>query len=577
MTARKTTATPFDLEQDEKNSMEEMLELIEDREDFTTNSLIQATVIDSDREHVYLDIGKKQEGRCRRAEFTDAPQPGVEIPVIVLSTTDDGAIRLSKKEAERRIAWQSITEAFENAIQMSGRISRVVTHGYIVEMEGLDLFLPLSQSATRVSPKNRFQVGKTIDFKILELKEKHRSAIISHRKVIEERNDASWNELMENYAPGNEVEGTITKIVSFGVFIQVGDIEGLLHQSDISWKKYTKFKGRFKRGQTISVIILSMDRENNRLSLGLKQFSEDPWEWAQRELKIGDVITGRVTSITDYGAFIELTEGLEGLVHVSELTWAKRVKHPKKYLQIGQELEATVLALDFDSRRISLGIRQLQEDPWENLTEEFRVGEVREGEVTSVTKFGAFVKLKEDVEGLIHFNDFSWDEKVNRKMLKKGDTCTFKVLDLDIKSRRISCGIKQLTPSPYELLRKKYKNGQILECKIRNVTDFGLFAELEEGFEGLIHISNIPLRGEQKLEDAYKVGDVVTAVLQKIDVESKKIALSIKAYVRKQDQEVFDQYMKKDDSPSTSSLGSFFKEDKRKNVGTVGDDAVGAS
>ena len=560
MTASKTPTTPFDLEQNEKNSMEEMLKLVEDTSSFSKGELIQATIIDSDKENVYLDIGKKQEGRCPRSDFVETPAPGAEIQVIVQQSSPDGPVILSKKEADKRHAWESIREAFENTVQLSGQVSKTVNHGYMVEVGGVELFMPQSQSTARSGPRSRFNVGDKLDFKILELKESHRSAIISHRAVVEERNDTRWNELQEKYKVGDELEGVVSKIVSFGVFIEVAGIEGLLHQSDISWKKYFKFKGKFKRGQELKVKLIGMDQENNRLSLGLKQMGEDPWEWAQRELHPGDVVTGKVTSITDYGAFAEIQEGLEGLIHVSELTWAKRVKHPRNYLQTDQEIKAQVLAVDMDAKRISLGIRQLNEDPWTSVANDFQVGHDLEGPVTSVTKFGAFVQLKEDVEGLIHFNDYTWSDKIDRKMLKKGDSVRFKILDINQDERRISCGIKQLTESPFESLRKKYKNGDIIDCKVKNITTFGIFAEFDEGFEGLIHISNIPLRGNEKLEDHYKPGDPIKAILQKIDVNSQKIGLSIKAFERKQEREIISQYLKKDDSPSSSSpFGDFFK------------------
>lgn len=552
-----STSNPFDLDEDEKKSMEEMLGQAADPATFTRGSLINATVIHSDKELVYLDIGKKQEGQCSRAEFNEVPEPGSEIPVVVLDSSADGAVQLSKRDADRRRALENIREAAQNNLQLSGKISRQVNHGYIVEVDGLDLFLPLSHSDIKPR-KNRFQPGQNIDFRILELKDT--SAVISRRVVLEELNEAGWNELAAKHSEGDEVEGVVSKIVSFGVFVTIGPIEGLVHQSDIGWKRFPKFKGRFKKGEKVQVKILGMDRENNRLSLGIKQLSEDPWVWAQRELQVGTTTRGRVASITDYGAFIEIRDGLEGLVHVSELSWAKRPGHPKNYVTMGAEQEAQVLALDFENKRISLGIKQLRPDPWENVRQEFQVGQVLEGPVTAITKFGAFVRLKEDVEGLVHFSDYSWDDKINRSLFKKNDTVQFKILEINLAERRISCGVKQLTPSPYEALRKKYRNGDVVECTIKSLTSFGLFAELEPGYEGLIHLSNIPLKEGEKLEERFKVGDKIQAALQKIDAENKKISLSITAFEKRQERAIIDQYVKKDDSPSTSSLGSFMKD-----------------
>ncbi len=565
MTVDQKPRNPFDLDREELDSMDKIMEVFDDemfngQGDFSRGSLIEATVIDSDERDVFLDLGSKQDGRCLRSDFEEPPAPGSTIPVVVVRHSEDGFIRLSKKEADRRVAWESIKECFNEGTQMTGKVVRQVNHGYMVNAGGINVFLPLSQASSRNSGRPSLSPGKEVSFKILELKEKHRSAIVSHRKVVEEANEQQWTYLLENHQVNDVVEGVVTKKVSFGVFVNVHGIEGLLHQSDISWKKYAPFKDKFKVGDTIQVVILSMDKENNRLSLGLKQLTEDPWEWATRELQEGDVVRGVVTNITDYGAFLEIMEGLEGLIHVSELTWSRRVKHPKKYLNIGDEVEAQILSLDFDEKRIALGLKQLQEDPWLNLPNEVHEGMVMKGPVTSITRFGAFVQVKEDVEGLIHFNDYTWEDRVDRKMLKKGDEVEFKILEINDDERRISCGIKQLSESPYEVLKKKYNKGDVLDCKVTGITTFGLFVDIGDGFEGLVHISRVPLRPDQKLEEVYSVGDPVKAVLLNIDADEKKIALSIKAFEKRKEQDIIDQYLKKDDSPSTASIGAFLKK-----------------
>lgn len=571
MTMEQKPSTPFDIETDDI-SMDDVMENFSDemfngQGDFSRGDLVEATVIHHDEKEVYLDLGSKQEGRCSMSEFPEPPDEGSVVPVLVLREGEDGLIRLSRLEAERTIAWAEISEAFNEKTQLSGEVVKQLPQGqgYIVNYGGINLFLPMSQSGPRGrSGRPNLPLNKIIDFKILELKEKNRTAVISHRQVAEEVNEARWNELTTTFSEGDVAEGVVTKKVSFGVFVEICGIEGLLHQSDISWKKYAPFKDRFKVGDSIHVKIVNMDKENNRLSLGLKQLTEDPWEWARRELNVGDVVRGRVTNITDYGAFLELLEGLEGLIHVSELTWSKRVKHPRKYLNMDEEVEAQVLSVDFDNRRIALGIKQLRDDPWDRLSHEVSIGAELEGQVTSVTRFGAFVKVLDDVEGLIHFNDYTWDDRVDRKMLKKGDTVRFKVLEINTDERRISCGIKQLTESPYEALRKKYRKGDALPCKVTGITTFGLFVDIGDGFEGLIHISRIPLGNDEKLEDRFSIGDELTAVLLRIDADEKKIALSIKDYEKKKEQDVIDQYLKKDDSPSTSSLGAFFKKEEEK-------------
>lgn len=546
--------------------MEQIIESFQ--ESYNTESelveggIIEARVIDKDERDLFLDVGQKQDGRCALSEFGDnPPSPGETIAVVVVKGQDDGMVRLSHKEADRRIAWQNIKEAMEADASLSGVVEKVLTHGYIVDHGGVSLFMPLSHSDLKTR-RTKLSAGKKIDFKILELKDRHRSAVISHRRVVEERNDEQWNELVAKHNEGDIVEGVITKKVSFGLFVDICGIEGLLHQTDISWKKFNPFKNRFKLEEKVLVKILAMDRENNRLSLGLKQLTEDPWEWALRELQPGDVVKGAVTSVTDYGAFVELRDGLEGLIHVSELTWSRRPKHPKNYVEQGATIEAQLLAIDRDKNRISLGLKQLQSDPWDQMGLSIKAGQTREGKITSITKFGAFVEVVDDIEGLIHFKDYSWDEHPDKNMLKKGDTVQFKILEISKNERRVSCGIKQLQPSPLESLQKKYKKGDVLDGKISRIAPFGLFVDIGEGFEGLVHISRVTLRQDEKLEDTYKVGDAVKTVLQNIDPENRKIVLSIKAYQQKQDQALMDQYIKKDDSPSTSSLGAFFNKDK---------------
>jgi len=559
MTVEQKSSTPFDLDQNEMASMEQMLNSMESNENPGRGSIVEATVIDVYDNEVFMDLGTKQNGRCSLTEFSTPPEKNDRIEVAIILRHEDGMVEVSRKEAEKRSSWSHVKSAFEEKAPTSGKILKEVKHGYIIDMGGVELFMPLSQTGQKKNEK--LEIGQEIVFKILELKEKYHSGIVSHLAIISERNDQSWKELQEKYSLNDTVDGVVSKKVSFGVFINVEGVEGLLHQSDISWKKFAPFKDRFKIGDKIQVKILTMDSENNRLSLGLKQLTENPWEWAKNEVEVGSIVRGKVTSITDYGVFVEIKEGLEGLIHVSELTWAKRVRHPKKYLTIDQEVDAQVLSIDFEKQRIGLGVKQLSQDPWNVIAQEVSTGNILEGEITSVTKFGAFVKVRDDIEGLIHFKDYSWDDKVDHKMLKKGDVVKYQILDLNVGERRISCGIKQLAPSPYEVLRTRYKKGDIIDCKVSGVTSFGVFVSIGDGFEGLIHISRIPLKDGQSLEEMFKKGDELQASLIKIDPDEKRIALSIKDVEKRKEKEIYSQYMKSDNETSTSTLGSFMKKD----------------
>lgn len=554
------TSNPFDLDSEEVNSMDKIMESIE-TEDKTNGTIVLATILDMDDREVFMDIGSKQDGRCSISEFEEKPVRGTQMPVVVIHSPEGGLIQVSRKEAVRISAWDNIKEIYAAKAQLSGVVEKAVNHGYIVVTGGVNLFLPQSQADLKGKTRVRFSPGTKIDFKILEIKDRHMSAIISRRAVLEERNDERWNELLEKYHVGDEIEGVVSKKVSFGLFVDVGGIEGLLHQSDISWKKFSPFKNRFHPKEKIKLKILTMDRENNRLSLGLKQLTEDPWEWAKRELKIGENIKGKVLNLTDYGAFVEIQEGLEGLIHVSELSWSKKTKHPKKYLTTGQEIEARILVVDLENKRIALGLKQLQGDPWDEVKSKIRAGDIIEGEVTSIAKFGAFVKIREDIEGLIHFSDYSWDDNPDKKLLKPKDNVRFKILEVNNQERRISCGLKQLTPSPYEEFRRKHRKGDVMQCKVVRIAPFGLFVDMGGGFEGLIHEKELPSRGDKKLEEVYNPGDSIQAVLVKIDADAKKISLSVNAFEKKSEKDLINQYIKRDDSPSTSSLGAFFKKE----------------
>ncbi|MCE9597235.1 MAG: S1 RNA-binding domain-containing protein [Spirochaetia bacterium] len=551
------TATPFDLDQKETKSMEDMLGALNGQGDFQNGDLIEAVVSQTDEREVYLDAGGKTEGSCPISEFPEPPVAGTRVTVVIVSRGGDQAPRFSRKLAEQRKAWEDIREAFNSKARLSGKILKGVDHGFIVSVGGLDLFMPMSLSGLR--PNKGLAVGQEVEFKILEIKEKNHSAIVSHRAILEEKNEALWADLVTKCAEGDVITGKVVRRVSYGLFVDIHGVEGLVHQSDVSYKKNVSLRDRFPIGSELQVKILKMDREHNRLSLGVKQLTEDPWEWARRELKAGEQIEGTIMNVTGYGAFLEIKEGLEGLIHVSDLTWSGKRENPSKLVEPGKKVTARVLSVDFDNKRISLGLKQLEEDPFEALTRDLKVGDTADGVITSITKFGAFVRIRDGVDGLIRFSDYSHDEPVDKKMLSKEQKVTFKVLELDRKRRKITCGLKQLTPGPYEVLKKKYKKGEVLECTVKTIAPFGIFVDFGEKQEGLVHISRIPLPEGKKLEDQFKPGDKVKAALLRIDSDEKRISLSIQDYERKNERDLMNQYMKKEDAPSTSSLGSYMK------------------
>jgi small subunit ribosomal protein S1 len=561
-----TTPTPFDEIQQEQEDFEKILQesITEQFElnKFSKGDIVEATVLDVTDNEVYLDLGQKQEGICQLSEFDERPVIGNVVKVVVIRGGGiEGNSLVSRKEASRREGWEKIQEAYNNQLPLSGKVSIIIDNnkGYLVDFYGLQLFLPKSQVGVKI--RNRLpnlKVGDVIDFKVLSIDEKRKSAIISRKKIQEDINQEKWDKFLSKYKEGDVVDGVITKIVSYGIFVRVGDLDGLVHQNDISWKNNFPFKKYYNKGDKVSVKILSINPEENRISLGIKQLTEDPWEWAKRELHAGDIITGTVTDIKDYGAFLEIREGLEGLIHNSEISWSNKQVHPKSVLKKGQEIDVKILSIDPEKKRISLSYKQARENPWQKAKEILKVGEVREGRITGVVQYGAFVEIFDEVEGLIHVKDYSWDEKPNKDMLKKGDVVKFKILAIDVDNRKISCGIKQLELSPYEKLAQKYKKGEILTGKITGISDFGIFVDIGDGFEGLVHKSKIPLKKDEKLEDKYKVGDEVKTVLLKIDPEKEKISLSIKDYEKRKEKEIVKQYLKEDVGSYT--LGSILKE-----------------
>ena len=561
-----TTPTPFDEIQQEQEDFEKILQesITEQFElnKFSKGDIVEATVLDVTDNEVYLDLGQKQEGICQLSEFDERPVIGNVVKVVVIRGGGiEGNSLVSRKEASRREGWEKIQEAYNNQLPLSGKVSIIIDNnkGYLVDFYGLQLFLPKSQVGVKI--RNRLpnlKVGDVIDFKVLSIDEKRKSAIISRKKIQEDINQEKWDKFLSKYKEGDVVDGVITKIVSYGIFVRVDDLDGLVHQNDISWKNNFPFKKYYNKGDKVSVKILSINPEENRISLGIKQLTEDPWEWAKRELHAGDIITGTVTDIKDYGAFLEIREGLEGLIHNSEISWSNKQVHPKSVLKKGQEIDVKILSIDPEKKRISLSYKQARENPWQKAKEILKVGEVREGRITGVVQYGAFVEIFDEVEGLIHVKDYSWDEKPNKDMLKKGDVVKFKILAIDVDNRKISCGIKQLELSPYEKLAQKYKKGEILTGKITGISDFGIFIDIGDGFEGLVHKSKIPLKKDEKLEDKYKVGDEVKTVLLKIDTEKEKISLSIKDYEKRKEKEIVKQYLKEDVGSYT--LGSILKE-----------------
>jgi small subunit ribosomal protein S1 len=546
----------------EKASFAQILEAWETSEQdnqVSKGHIIEGVVVETREDTVFLDIGEKQEGRVPLSDFhNEKPATGTPVSVIFKRRVDGCAI-LSKKEADIRKGWDSIRDAFTNGYPVMGKVvGEIKGKGFTVDVEGVSLFLPASHLALKFKDLTDLK-SKEIDVKIIEINEKNKSGVVSRKKLLEEVNNEKWDGLLEKVKIGDKVQAKVVKIANFGVFCEVEGVIGLLRQNDISYKKFSPFKQFFNVGQEFEVLILELDKENNKLSLGLKQMHEDPWDWAKRELEKGMIVSGTVTSITSFGAFVELMDGLEGLIHTSELTWSKKPPLPKDLIKKTEVVEAEVLDIDFDKRRLSLSMKHRLPNPWDNLSANVRVGNTLEGIITGITKYGAFVEVENGIEGLIHLSDITWDEKEKNptSLLKKGQKIEYKILDVNLDSQRISCGLKQLTEHPYEQLKKKYPPGTLVEGKIKSIVSFGVFVEVEPGFEGLVHISEIPPDRTNALEEYYPIGAIVKTSVLKIDSNSKKISLSIKDHDKAVEREEMAKYIKDDGEVSRESLGAF--------------------
>lgn len=561
--------TPFDFKQEDLNSIEEFLQSPHVAiNQAHTGKLIKARFLSANEREFYFDIGEKEEGLCPSEEFDKRPDIGEELELLVLKRKREGQVLLSKKEAERHLSWQNVKEAYASASNLSAKISRVMPKAYLLDYGGLQLLMPLSQAALSPSETKVARLGKEIDFRVIELKERYHSAIISHRVVVAERNDALWDQFEQNHKIGDIVEGLVIKKVSFGIFLELEGLIALLHLSDISWKKGISFKNKFHLKSKVQLKLLSMDRKNNRISLGLKQMTEDPWEWAKRELELGQKLKAKVSSLTNFGAFLEVREGLEGLLHLSEMTWDRKKLHPKEYLKPGQEIEVEIVKLDWDTRRIAFSLKKLLEDPWKDIGTKLKAGEILSGEISGITDFGAFVRIYEGIDGLIHNKDYSWSPSPQKNMLKRGQKIQFKVLAVDPEKRRIACGIKQLEDSPHMHFKKKYPLGSVLSCTLKRIAPFGLVVTLEGKLEGIIPFHELGLKGEEKAEDSYKRGDTLRASLSAIELSKGRIYLSVKSHQKKQEHEINKQYMKSSQTAAASTpfaeLLSNYKIDDKK-------------
>lgn len=497
-------------------------------------AVVTGKVVQINADTVMVDVGWKTEGYIPAKELRDdegniSLAVGDEIEILVDRRDGDGNLVLSRDKAAKIKVWDDVKVACEQNTAIKGFVLERVKGGLSVDI-GIPAFLPGSQVDIRpVRDLDRF-VGQTLVFNVLKYDRKRNNVVLSRRSILEYERESEKRETLERLEEGKIVEGTIKNITDYGIFIDLGGIDGLLHVTDISWGRITRPADNFSKGDRIQVKVLSFDREKERVALGLRQLINNPWETIAERYPVGTIITGRVVNVTDYGVFVELEQGVEGLIHISEMFWTREIKHPSKVLNVSDQIHVMILEVNPGAKRISLGLKQTTQNPWETLKEKYPEGTVVKGVIRNITNFGIFVGIEDGIDGLIHMSDISWRHRVKHpsEHFKKGQEIEAMVLNIDVENEKFSLGIKQIEKNPWESLDQKYQPGTVVTGKVTNLTDFGIFIELEEGIEGLVHISELSQKRVKLSSDLFAVGDMVSAVIKNIDLKNRKIRLSIK-------------------------------------------------
>jgi len=556
-----------DIPKDAGDSMESVMDMYEESfKRFAEGEVVTGRIISIDKDHVLIDIGYKSEGQVRMQEFLDengniTAKVGDAIEVMVEWWDDEEErVLLSKDKAANIKIWESIKTSYDEEGTVKGTITNRVKGGFSVDI-GVPAFLPGSQADLRPIRNLDEMVGKEFDFKILKYNRKRSNIVLSRRAILEKELDEKRTATLANIEEGKVVEGAVKNITEYGVFVDLGGVDGLLHITDISWGRVKHPSELFSIGDEVTVKILNLDLENERVSLGMKQLAEDPWTTAAEKYAVGSRVTGKVVSLTDYGAFIELEEGIEGLIHVSEMSWTRKIRHPSKVVSVGDEVEAVVLDIKPESRRISLGMKQVVPNPWDVISGKYPIGTTIEGKIKNITDFGLFIGIDEGIDGLVHISDISWTKRIKHpsELYKKGDVVQAIVLDIEKNNERFSLGIKQLQNDPWQSVSERYEVGKEITGTITNLTDFGVFVELEEGIEGLVHISEISKDKIKSPTEKFKVGDVITSRVMNINTEERRIGLSIKRLEIEDEQNLLSDYAN-NIRPATSSFGEILRE-----------------
>jgi len=532
--------------------------------------VVKGRVVGITATHVLIDVGYKSEGQTPIQEFTDR-EGNVTVKVgddvdVYLETSEDesGGIVLSRQRAENLKIWEELESAFNEGRGVEGRIIGKVKGGFKVDV-GVPGFLPGSHVEIRPSRNLDRFIGTTDRFAILKFNRPRGNVVVSRRALLEQERDGLKQEILKVLEEGVILEGTVKNITGYGAFVDLGGIDGILHISDMSWGRINHPSEIVQVGETVKVVVLKFDTEKERISLGMKQLSPDPWHTVAQKYPVGARVQGKVISLMDYGAFVELESGIEGLIHISEMSWTRKIAHPSKILQIGQSVEVAVLNVDPGHRRISLGLKQIMANPWEAAKEKYPVGSVISGPVRNITEFGLFVGIDEGIDGLVHISDLHWNKKIKHpsELYKKGDIVEAKVLGVNVENERFSLGIKQMAPDPWQVVVSSHPVGSKIKGQVTSVPDFGVFVRIDEGVEGLIHVSQLSSERVDKPSSLYKVGDEVEAEVVSIDAAERKIGLSVRALRRSEERQEMESYLKREKEGGRFSFESLLGDELR--------------
>ena len=528
----------------------EFLQLVEETsKDIKIDEIVEGKIVGFDRDNVVIDVGFKSDGMVPKSEFssTEEIKIGNTVDVVVESMEDgEGHLVLSKKRADFKKIWKQILDAYENDEILTGKIIRRIKGGMVVDLMGVEAFLPGSQ--IDVKPIRDFDalVGETMDFKIVKVNIPTENIVVSHKVLIEEKYADKRKQILESLEKGQILEGTVKAITDFGVFVDLGGVDGLIHITDLSWGRINHPKEVVELDQPIKVVVTDFDKEKKRISLSLKQLTPHPWENIDEKYHVGDKVTGKVVSLTDYGAFIEIEKGIEGLIHISEMSWTQHISHPSQFVSMGQVVEAVILSLDKEEKKISLGMKQLTPDPWQELTTKYPVGSIQKGTVLNLTNFGVFVELEPGIDGLVHISDLSWTKKVRHpgEIVKKGEVIEVVVLDIDTEERKISLGHKQIHPNPWPEFEKEYKVGTKTTGKVVRQIEKGLIVELPKGVDGFVPQAQLSTSKIKNLSYCFPNGEELPMRVIEFDAENKKIVLSVLAAIKELPDEEIEEYIK---------------------------------